>query len=286
MKLHKIETENFKLDGGAMFGVVPKTLWQKRYPADENNLCSFAMRCLLIEIRDRKILVDTGLGNKQDEKFLRHYYLHGNDSLEKSLHKINLSFDDITDVLLTHLHFDHCGGAIKYAADNKSLIPAFANATYWISQKQWNWATNPNPRERASFLKENILPIKDSGQLKLFANRGETEVNELFPDVDIRIFDGHTEGQAIPMIKYNGKTIVFMADVLPTVAAAPVAWVMSYDTQPLITMNERQQFWKEAAENDYVLFLEHDIFNECCKIGINKKGRYDVVETFNFDCVL
>ena len=283
MKLHIIETGNLKLDGGAMFGVVPKSLWQKRYPADENN---FAMRCLLVETDERKILIDTGMGNKQEERFFSHYYLNGDDSLEKSLTAKGFDFEDITDVLLTHLHFDHCGGAVKYNDTKTELIPTFPNAQYWVSKAQWEWATQPNPREKASFLKENIYPLRDSGKLNLFAENGERHINELFPLVDIRIFDGHTAGQALPMIRYNHKTIVYMADVLPTVAAAPIAWVMSYDTQPLVTMSERQQFWREAADNEYVLFLEHDIYNECCQIGEVEKGKLDVIKTFNLSSVV
>ncbi len=266
MKLHAIETGNFKLDGGAMFGVVPKVIWNDIYPADENNLCNWALRCLLIVDGDRKILIDNGIGEKQDEKFLRHYHLNGDDTLEGSLGKLGYNSDDITDMVLTHLHFDHCGGSIKKVGEN-NYAPAFKNATYYVSQAQWDWATKPNRREKASFLKENISPIKESGQLKIVDKEGE-----VVPNIIFKFFNGHTDGQIIPHIKYNGKTVVFMADLLPSTAHVPMPYLMAYDTRPLITMKEKAAFFKEAIDNDYILFFEHDIFNECCTLKETEKG--------------
>ncbi len=273
MKLFAIETGNLKLDGGAMFGVVPKVMWNKVYPADENNLCNWAMRCLLIDDGERRILIDNGIGDKQDEKFLKHYYLNGDDTLEKSLAKYGYTPDDITDNILTHLHFDHCGGSIKYD-ENKNLIPAFKNATYWVSKPQFEWATNPNRREKASFLKENILPIQESGQLKLVEEEGE-----IIPNIYAKIFNGHTEGQIIPHVNVNGKTIAFMADLLPATVHVPMPWVMSYDTKPLITLKDKERFFKEALEENVILFFEHDLYNECASIEMTEKG-VRVKETF------
>ena len=266
MKLIPIETGNFKLDGGAMFGVVPKVLWNKVYPADENNLCNWAMRCLLIVDGDRKILIDNGIGDKQDEKWLKHYHLNGDDTLEKSLQNAGCGFDDITDVILTHLHFDHCGGSVKGNAETGFEL-TFPNSTYWTSKQQWEWAVNPNSREKASFLKENILPIKESGHLKLFEKEGG-----YLPNIEFKMFFGHTDGQVIPHIKVNGKTVVYMADLMPSTAHIPVAWVMAYDTRPLITLEERKKFYNEALENDYILFFEHDIYNEACTLTETPKG--------------
>lgn len=266
MHLFKIETGNFMLDGGAMFGVVPKSLWQKVYPANENNLCNLAMRSLLISVNGRNILVDTGIGNKQDEKFFSHYYLNGPCSLEGSLKENGFTKDDITDVILTHLHFDHCGGAVENNMEG-NLQPAFRNAGYWVSKPQWEWALHPNPREKASFLKENILPLEESGQLKFI------EENTTFlPGIELRIFNGHSSGQMIPLIRYNGKTVVFTADLIPTVAHLPAAYVCGYDTQPLVSVKERDTFLKEALENDYILFFEHDIHVECCTLTYTEKG--------------
>ncbi len=267
MKLFPINTGNLKLDGGAMFGVVPKVIWSKSYPCDENNLCNWAMRCLLIVDGNRKILIDCGIGNKQSEKFFSNYYLNGEDTLEKSLATYGYTVDDITDVILTHLHFDHAGGAVRWNADKTGYEVTFKNATYRTSRQQWEWATSPNNREKASFLKENILPISEQGRLELF--EGDCE---LFPDVSVRIFNGHTNGQVIPFIKYKGKTIVYMADLLPSVAHIPLPWVMSYDTRPLITLEEKKPFMAEAAENGYILFFEHDIQNECCTVMETEKG--------------
>ena len=267
MEIYSIPTGNFKLDGGAMFGVVPKSLWSKVYPADENNMCSWAMRCLLVVDGDRKILIDNGIGDKQDDKFLSHFNLHGDDSLEKSLAKYNLSTDDITDMVLTHLHFDHTGGSIKWSDDKTKLIPAFKNAKYWVSKAQWEWAINPNNREKASFLRENIIPIQESGQLNIIENEGE-----IFPNFSVKIFNGHTDGQLIPHINYNGKTLVYMADLLPSTAHIPLPWIMAYDTRPLITLVEKKAFFEEAIAKDYTFFFEHDIFNECCNLVQTEKG--------------
>lgn len=271
MKLHVLNTGNFKLDGGAMFGVVPKTIWQKTNPADENNMCSWAMRSLLIEDGKRLILVDTGIGDKQSEKFFSHYYLHGNDSLHGNLQKLGFHADDITDVILTHLHFDHCGGAISY--DNKvdSYRPVFNNATYWSTENHWNWAVNPNPREKASFLSENILPIRESGQLKFIDRIGDFTENAL-PQIDMLFVDGHTESMMIPHIKINGKTVVFMADLLPSVGHIPLPYVMGYDTRPLLTLGEKAKFLDMACEKEFILFLEHDSVNETCTLQRTEKG--------------
>ncbi len=277
MKLYPIETGNLKLDGGAMFGIIPKTLWEKVYPCDEKNLCNWSMRCLLVVDGDRKILIDNGIGDKQDEKFLRHYYLNGNDTLEKSLAKYGFSPDDITDMILTHLHFDHCGGSIKYNKGKTDYELTFKNATYWISKKQFIWAIQPNRRESASFLKENILPIEESGHLKLIEKDCE-----ILPNISVKLFDGHTEGQVIPHINYHGRTIVFMADLLPSTAYIPMPWIMAYDTQPLITLKDKERFYKNALKNDYTLFFEHDLYNECCTLHETEKG-VRVKETFTLE---
>lgn len=267
MKLHTIDTGFFKLDGGAMFGVVPKTMWQKLNPPDANNLCTWAMRCLLIEDGKQLILVDCGLGNKQDEKFYGHYEPHGEATLQSSLHKLGFSFDDITDVLLTHLHFDHCGGAIAKNSEG-NLYPAFKNATYWSNEKHWQWATKPNAREKASFLKENILPIQESGQLK-FAEDGSTAINQ---NITLKTVSGHTESMFIPHIKAGDKTIVYMADLLPSVAHIPVPYVMAYDTRPLLTLDEKKAFLDNAVANNYYLYFEHDPVNELCTLVNTEKG--------------
>lgn len=270
MKLYPIETGNFKLDGGAMFGVVPKSIWQKTNPADANNMCSWSMRCLLIEDGDRLILVDTGMGTKQAEKFFSYYYLFGDNCLQKSIEKLGFSLDDITDVILTHLHFDHCGGAISL--DGKGgFKPTFKNATYWSSERHWKWATEPNGREKASFLTENISPIQDSGQLK-FAQRTGNLTENLFPNIDLLFVDGHTDSQMLPMINYKGHKIVFMGDLLPSTGHIPLPYVMGYDTRPLITLEEKGLFLTKAASENYILFLEHDIMNECCTVVQTEKG--------------
>jgi glyoxylase-like metal-dependent hydrolase (beta-lactamase superfamily II) len=278
MQLHTINTGYFKLDGGAMFGVVPKSMWNKLNPADDNNMCTWAMRSLLIEDGNKLILVDTGIGNKQDDKFFGHYYLHGDDSLESSLSKKGFSVDDITDVILTHLHFDHCGGSI--IREGEKLIPAFKNATYWSNQQHWYTATMPNDREKASFLKENILPIQESGQLKFI----DLHADEFPAEVKIRQVFGHTEAMMLPQINYKGKQIVFMADLLPSAAHIPIPFVMAYDMFPLTTLNEKKSFLTEAVENDYVLFFQHDPKIECCNVQMTEKG-IRAKDYFNLDIV-
>jgi glyoxylase-like metal-dependent hydrolase (beta-lactamase superfamily II) len=280
MKIHVIETGLFKLDGGAMFGVVPKTLWQKTNPADENNMCTWALRCLLIEDGQRLMLIDTGIGDKQSEKFFSHYHLQGNDTLIGSIRKAGFHEDDITDVILTHLHFDHCGGAIAWNTQKDGYRPVFKNAIYWSNAPHWQWATIPNAREKASFLAENILPIQESGQLK-FVERTDSFSREAFPNIDLLFVDGHTDSMMIPHIKYKGKTIVFMADLLPSVGHIPLPYVMGYDTRPLITLEEKGSFLDTAATENFVLFLEHDSVNECCTLQHTEKG-VRLVETFAF----
>lgn len=267
MKLYTINTGFFKLDGGAMFGVVPKTLWNKTNPADENNLCTWAMRCLLVEDEGRLILIDNGIGNKQDAKFTGHYYLHGDDTLDKSLAKHGFHRDDITDMFLTHLHFDHCGGSIIREGDK--LVPAFKNATYWSNEKHWNWAVYPNDREKASFLKENILPIQESGRLKFVEDQDGVQFSK---NMRVRFAYGHTDAMMLPQIYYKDKTIVYMADLLPSVGHIPLPYVMSYDMFPLTTLTEKKAFLAEAVENGYILFLEHDPVNECCTLQQTEKG--------------
>lgn len=279
MKLHVIHAGNFKLDGGAMFGVVPKSMWQKLNPPDENNLCSWAMRCLLIEHENRLILIDNGMGDKQDAKFFGHYYLHGEFSLESSLRAKGFSKDDITDVFLTHLHFDHCGGSI--IRENDQLVPAFKNATYWSNEAHWKWATEPNDREKASFLKENILPIQQSGKLKFIQ---KVDGIEFMKDIRIRFVSGHTESMMLPQISYNGKTIVFMADLLPSAAHIPIPYVMAYDTRPLMTLDEKKSFLQEAYEHNYILFFEHDRDVECCDLKMTEKGIRSN-HTFNLEAL-
>lgn len=281
MKIHPLNTGNFKLDGGAMFGVVPKTLWQKTNPADENNMCNWAMRSMLIEDGNRLMIVDTGIGDKQNEKFFSHYYMNGNDDLKLNLKKLGYSTDDITDVFLTHLHFDHCGGAIQWNKDHTAFEPVFKNAIYWSNDQHWKWATEPNPREKASFLSENILPIQESGQLK-FIERKDTVTRNVFNQMDVLFVDGHTDSMMIPHVKYQGKTIVFMADLLPSVGHIPLAYVMGYDTRPLITMTEKEQFLKRAVDEEFVLFLEHDSVNECCTLQMTEKG-VRLKDTFKFE---
>jgi glyoxylase-like metal-dependent hydrolase (beta-lactamase superfamily II) len=277
MKLYAIETGFFKLDGGAMFGVVPKSIWQKLNPPDDKNLCSWALRCLLIEDGERLILVDNGNGNKQDEKFFSHYYLHGDDTLEKSLSKYGFHPDDITDVILSHLHFDHCGGSIIRKGDQ--LIPAFKNAAYWSNESHWTWAIKPNEREKASFLKENILPIQESGQLNFISvptpadTASEPLSSTAFSNqITIRFVNGHTNAMMLPQIKYKNKMVVFVADLLPSMAHIPIPYVMAYDMFPLTTLHEKKSFLNEAVNGEYILFFEHDPNAECCTLQLTEKG--------------
>jgi glyoxylase-like metal-dependent hydrolase (beta-lactamase superfamily II) len=272
MKLYPIETGNFKLDGGAMFGVVPKTIWNKTNPADDNNLIDIAARCLLIEDGNRLILIDTGMGDKQSDKFFGYYSLWGSHSIDKSLAKYGFQRDDITDVFMTHLHFDHCGGSIQWNKDRTGYEPAFKNATFWSNENHWQWATEPNVREKASFLKENIIPMQESEQLR-FIQRPEDDFlvkSEL--GFGILFVDGHTEKQMIPHIQYQDKTIVFCADLLATAGHIPVPYVMGYDTRPLLTMPEKTKFMNAAAENNYYLFLEHDAHNEIITVEKTERG--------------
>ena len=286
MKVYTIDTGYFKLDGGAMFGVVPKVLWSRTNPADENNLCPWAMRSLLIEDDNKLILIDNGIGDKQDDKFLKHYYLHGDVCLNSSLEKLGYSPSDITDVFLTHLHFDHCGGSVKWNKDKSGFEMAFKNAKYWSNKDHWKWATQPNRREVASFLKENILPMEESGHLKFTSIPQDDILKNSELGFDIFFADGHTDKQMIPMINYKGKTICFMADLLPTVGHLPLPFVMGYDTRPLLTLDEKEKFLNLAADNNYYLFLEHDAHNEIITVqhtekGVRLKDTYTCNDIFN-----
>ncbi|MEY4703600.1 MAG: hypothetical protein RIR96_1497 [Bacteroidota bacterium] len=276
MQLFNINTGNFKLDGGAMFGVVPKSIWNKLNPADENNMCNWAMRCLLIQHESRLILIDNGIGDKQDSKFFSHYFLNGTDTLEKSLASHGFHSSDITDVILTHLHFDHCGGSVK--KDGDKLITAFPNATYWSDSRHWEWATHPNDREKASFLKENIMPIEESGQLKFTDQHAADFPNE----IKIRHAFGHTEAMMLPEVEYKGKKLVFMADLIPAAAHIPVPYVMAYDMFPMKTLTEKKSFLEEACDKEMILFFEHDPINECCTLQRTEKG-IRVKDTFRLD---
>ena len=281
MKIYPIQTGNFKLDGGAMFGVVPKSIWQKTNPADSNNMIEMGMRSLLIEDGNKLILIDTGMGNKQSDKFFGYYYQFGDFSLDTSLASYGFHRDDITDVFLTHLHFDHCGGSIQWNKNQTGYEPAFKNAKFWSNQEHWNWATHPNPREKASFLEENILPIQESGQLNFISENSFQQVG-----FNVLKMDGHTEKQMLPKIFYQGKTIIFMADLLPTTGHIPVPYVMGYDTRPLLTIKEKEDFLNEAADNEYFLFLEHDAYSEICTVqhtnkGVRLKETYKFKDIFN-----
>ncbi len=277
MKLFPVHISDFKLDGGAMFGVVPKILWQKKYPCDENNYCSWALRSLVFDNGKQRIMVDNGYGDKQDEKFFSFVHLHGGFGIEGALEKYGYKPEDITDMVISHLHYDHCGGGVKNSSTGTGFEMVFPNATYWVSKQQWEWAKNPNKREATAYLEENILPMQESGQLKFIEDN-----IELYPGFNVRLYDGHTAGQIIPFISYQGKTVVYMADLIPSSAHINLAWNMSYDVQPLITLKEKEEFLKEAYENDYILFLEHDAYNECCTIEKTKKG-YRVKETFTLE---
>lgn len=280
MKIHVLNTGYFKLDGGAMFGVVPKVIWQKSNPPDENNMCSWAMRSLLIEDGNRLMIIDAGIGDKQNEAFFSHFYRYGNDSLHGNLAKLGFHASDITDVFLSHLHFDHCGGSVEWNDSKSGYRPTFKNASYWSNEKHWVWATEPNPREKASFLAENILPIQASGQLK-FIGREKNYMENVFPNMGVLFVDGHTESMMIPHIKYKEKTLVFMADLLPSVGHIPLPYVMGYDTRPLITLKEKGVFLENAVKEDFVLFFQHDSVNECCTLQETEKGPR-VREKFDF----
>ncbi|MCF6214402.1 MAG: MBL fold metallo-hydrolase [Flavobacteriaceae bacterium] len=287
MKIYPIETGNFKLDGGAMFGVVPKVLWQRTNPADSNNLIDMALRCMLIEEGKRLILIDTGTGSKQSDKFFGYYYPFGDATLDGSLAKYGFHRNDITDVFLTHLHFDHCGGSIQWNNTHTNYESAFKNATFWSNKDHWKWATEPNVREKASFLKENIHPIQSGGQLHFLdiPTQGNF-AKDTSLGFDVLFADGHTDKQMIPHINYQGKTLVFMADLLPTVGHIPLPYVMGYDTRPLITMDEKAAFLNKAANENYYLFLEHDAVNQICTVkhtekGVRLKDTYTFNELFN-----
>jgi len=267
MELYTVNTGFFKLDGGAMFGVVPKALWSRTNPPDENNLCNWAMRCLLAVDGDRVVLIDNGIGNKQDARFFSHYYLHGEETLAKSLQQIGIGFRQITDNFLTHLHFDHCGGGVSYGSHGQHEM-TFPRANYWSNEEHWKWATLPNPREKASFLSENILPMQEMGHL----NYLDLDQKTLFPDFDFITVDGHTDKQMLPKIQYKNKTVVFVGDLLPSVGHIPIPYVMGYDTRPLLTMDEKARFLEDAAREEWILFFEHDPLNECCTVKMTDKG--------------
>ncbi|MBS1535394.1 MAG: MBL fold metallo-hydrolase [Bacteroidetes bacterium] len=272
MKLHSIETGNFKLDGGAMFGVVPKTIWSKTNPADNNNLIDLAARCLLIEDSNKLILIDTGLGNKQSDKFFGYYSLWGDHNLDKSLKNAGFHRDDVTDVFMTHLHFDHCGGSVQWNKDKTGFEVAFKNARFWSNENHWKWATEPNAREKASFLTENILPMQESGQLNFITRNTGDFIDKSELGFGVFFADGHTEKMMIPQISYNGKTICFMADLLPTAGHIPLPYVMGYDTRPLLTLPEKEKFLNAAADHNYYLFLEHDAHNEIITVERTERG--------------
>jgi len=277
MKLSPVHISNFKVDGGAMFGVVPKVLWSKKYPSDEDNLVNLALRSLVVDNGENVILIDNGYGDKQSDKFFRHVHLNGGDGLEGGLKKAGYSLEDITDVVLTHLHADHCGGGVKKAANGKGYEMVFSNAKYWVSRQQWDWAVNPNPREADSFLEENLLPMMGHGKLHMVEKSGK-----LFEGFSVRIVNGHTPGQLIPVINYKGTKLVYAADLIPTVAHIPLLWNMSYDLDQLTTIEEKRDILEESLSNKYILFFEHDIFTECCTVKDTPKGiREDKLMKFS-----
>ena len=286
MNLYSINAGNFKLDGGAMFGVVPKSLWQKTNPADANNMIDLTARCLLVEDGNRLILIDNGMGNKQSSKFFGYYFPWGGENLDSSLKQYGFHRDDITDMFMTHLHFDHCGGSIQWNKDKTGYESAFKNARYWSNKNHWQWATQPNKREKASFIKENILPMENNGQLNFISLPKYDILKDSKLGFNIFFANGHTEKQMIPIIKYKDKTIAFMADLLPTVGHLPLAFVMGYDTRPLLTLDEKEKFLKMAADNNYFLFLEHDAHNEIITVknterGVRLKNTYTTNDIFN-----
>ncbi len=274
MKITPIETGFFKLDGGAMFGVVPKMIWQRSNPADENNLCTWAMRCLLLEYGNKRVLIDNGIGDKQDEKFFRHYYLHGQANLTDSLLKADCHPDEVTDMIHTHLHFDHCGGGVSKSSDGLRYETKFKNARYWVNEAQWNWATNPNPREKASFLTENIIPILESGQLMLIH-----ETERWDDAIELVYVNGHTDGMTLPKFHHKGHNFLYMADLLPSVGHLPLAYVMGYDTRPLLTLEEKDRILRQAVEEEWILILEHDPVHEAITIHKNEKGQFAMKES-------
>ena len=282
MTLYPVETGNFKLDGGAMFGVVPKSIWNKTNPADANNMIDLSARCLLIEEGDRLILIDTGLGNKQSEKFFSYYYLWGDYTLESSLKSLGFHPDDITDVFMTHLHFDHCGGSVQWNKDRTRYEPAFKNAVFWSCEEHWQWATEPNAREKASFLKENLLPMQESGQLRFIDRKLGSYLDSSELGFGILFVDGHTEKQMLPHIKYKGKTLVFVADLIPTTGHIPLPYIMGYDTRPLLTLEEKGVFLKKAVQDEYLLFFEHDANCQLCTLQATEKG-IRINQKLNFD---
>ncbi len=266
MQLHKIEAGNFMADGGAIFGVVPKVMWEKKYPCNDKNYCNLAMRCLLVKTGNRVVLIDTGIGGKQSEKFFSYQHLNGDDSLEKSFKAIDTTYEEVTDIILTHLHFDHCGGAVM-RDDNGDLALTFPNATHWVAQAQWDNFNNSNVREGSVYFKENITPVLEAGKLEYIH-----ENTHLIPEIEMRIFNGHTKGQIIPFIKYKNKTLIYTADLIPVMASIPEAWVAAYDTDPITAMSEKKELIKEAVDNNYILFFEHDLYNECCNLVQTEKG--------------
>lgn len=281
MTIYPVEAGNFKLDGGAMFGVVPKSIWSRTNPADSNNMIDMGARCMLIEEGNRLILIDTGMGDKQSEKFFGYYYLWGPHSLDKSLRELGFHKDDITDVFMTHLHFDHCGGSVQWTKDKTAYEPAFKNARFWTNKEHWEWAINPNDREKASFLKENLLPMQESGQLEFIRPLASPFQEDSELGFGILYADGHTEKQMLPHIRYKGKTLVFAADLIPTAGHIPLPYVMGYDTRPLLTLQEKKAFLSKAAEEGYLLFLEHDAHNQLCSLKLTEKGpRLD--QTYSF----
>jgi glyoxylase-like metal-dependent hydrolase (beta-lactamase superfamily II) len=279
MKLHSIETGNFRLDGGAMFGVVPKPIWQRTNPADDRNRIHMAMRCLLIEDENRLILVDNGLGKKYDEKFAGLYALdYSVHTLDRSLEALGFSKSDITDVILTHLHFDHCGGSTEWHPIKERPEVAFENAHFWVQRSHLEWALNPNSREAASFFDENIRPVVESGQLRMLD--GETE---LFPDIQLKVVNGHTEAMQLPLVNYKGRQILYAADLFPTYGHLPLPYVMGYDVRPLVTLEEREHFLPWLVDNQVVLFYEHDPLNECGTVKQDDRGKYMSGETFRLE---
>lgn len=280
MKLFPIHISNFKIDGGAMFGVVPKMLWERKLKADENNLCNWSLRSLLVKTGDHLILIDTGYGDKQSEKYFSHVYLNGGDGLEGAIKKAGFTLDEITDVVHTHLHADHCGGGVKRKQDGSVYELVFKNATYWIGKDQWEWAMNPNPQEGSSFLEENLLPISESGRLQFIDEEGE-----LFPDFHVRLYYGHTKGQVVPIINYHGKKIVFAADLIPSAHHVPLLWNMAYDIEPMKTLEEKDNFLQEALKENYTLFFQHDVDSECCSLELGAKGVV-VKDTFKLEAFL